>query len=132
MIVFVDTSALYAVLDRDDQNHQTARTAWEMLLKSAATLVTSNYVLVETCALVQHRLGLDALRTLQDDIFPLLTVEWISRAQHDSAMGAVLSAGRKKLSLVDCVSFGLIRAAGLRKAFAFDRHFVEQGFECEL
>jgi predicted nucleic acid-binding protein len=45
-------------------------------------------------------------------------------------VGAVLSAGRKKLSLVDCVSFGVMRAAGLRKAFAFDRQFVEQGFEC--
>src|SRR5690348_13772944 len=106
MIVFADTSALYAVLDRDDEHHQAARTSWETLLKSGATLVTSNYVLVETCALVQHRLGLDALRTLQDDIFPMLTVEWISRAQHDSAMGALLSAGRNKLTLVDCASFG--------------------------
>jgi uncharacterized protein len=130
MIVFADTSALYAVLDRDDENHQRARAAWEMLLKSDAVLLTSNYVLVETCALVQHRLGLDALRTFQDDILPLLTVEWISQAQHDSAIGAVLLAGRKKLSLVDCVSFGMMRAGGLRKAFAFDRHFVEQGFEC--
>ena len=132
MIAFADTSALYAVLDRDDENHQTARATWDLLLKSGAILVTSNYVLVETCALVQRRLGLDALRILQDDIFPLLTVEWISRAQHDSAIAVVLSAGRKGLSLVDCVSFGLMRSAGLRKAFAFDRHFVEQGFDCQF
>jgi predicted nucleic acid-binding protein len=132
MIAFVDTSALYAVLDRDDENHQAARAIWEMLLKSGATLVTSNYVLLEACALVQHRLGLDALRTFQDDLLPLLTIEWISRAQHDSAIAVVLSAGRKKLSLVDCVSFGVMRAAGLRKAFAFDSHFIEQGFECQF
>jgi predicted nucleic acid-binding protein len=132
MIAFADTSALYAVLDRDDENHQSARATWELLLKSGGTLVTTNYVLVETCALVQHRLGLDALRLLQDDIFPVLTVEWISRAQHEAAVAVVLSAGRKKLSLVDCVSFGLMRSAGLRKAFAFDRHFVEQGFECQF
>jgi|SRR5712691_4821976 len=132
MIAFADTSALYAVLDRDDENHLTARATWDLLLKGGAILVTSNYVLVETCALVQRRLGLDALRILQDDIFPLLTVEWISRAQHDSAIAVVLSAGRKGLSLVDCVSFGLMRSAGLRKAFAFDRHFVEQGFDCQF
>ena len=132
MIAFADTSALYAVLDRDDENHQTARVTWDLLLKSGAILVTSNYVLVETYALVQRRLGLDALRIFQDDIFPLLTVEWINRAQHDSAIAVVLSAGRKGLSLVDCVSFGLMRSAGLRKAFAFDRHFVEQGFDCEF
>ena len=80
MIVFADTSALYAVLDRDDENHQTARATWEKLLKGGAILVTSSYVLVEICALIQHRLGLNALRTLQDDILPLLTVEWISHA----------------------------------------------------
>jgi predicted nucleic acid-binding protein len=129
MIAFVDTSALYALLDRDDDNHQSARKTWTALLDSRAVLVTSNYALVETCALVQHRLGLAAIRALQDSIFPLLATEWVTKSQHDSAVASLLAAGRKKLSLVDCVSFGIMREAGIRKAFAFDRHFAEQGFE---
>ena len=129
MIAFVDTSAFYAVLDRDDENHAAAGAAWKKLLESGAILVTSNYVLVETCALVQHRLGLDAVRSFHQQIAPLLTIEWISPAQHDSAMAAVLAADRKKLSLVDCVSFAVMRHAGIRSAFAFDSHFIEQGFE---
>ncbi len=132
MIAFVDTSAIYAVLDRDDKNHPVARAIWEKLLEGEAILVTSNYVLVETCALVQHRLGLEAVRSVQQQIAPVLTIEWVSPAQHDSAMAALLAAGRKKLSLVDCVSFALMRQAGIRGAFAFDSHFAEQGFDCRL
>ncbi len=62
MTVFVDTSAFYAVLDRDDANHSAARETWERLLRGAAVLLTSNYVLLETSTLVQHRLGVAALR----------------------------------------------------------------------
>jgi predicted nucleic acid-binding protein len=132
MRVFVDTSALYAVLDRDDQNHSRARRQWERLLKEEAELLTSNYILIETCALLQHRLGLGAVRTLREDILPLISVEWISREAHDAALAAVLTADRKNLSLVDCSSFHVMRETGVRRAFVFDRHFAEQGFECRL
>jgi hypothetical protein len=43
MTVFVDTSAFYAVFDRDDANHPAAKTAWTALLGEAATLLTNNY-----------------------------------------------------------------------------------------
>jgi predicted nucleic acid-binding protein len=33
------------------------------------------------------------------------------------------------LSLVDCASFEVMRLHGIRKAFAFDKHFREQGYE---
>jgi predicted nucleic acid-binding protein len=46
-------------------------------------------------------------------------------------MATLLAAGRRKLSLVDCVSFELMRGCGCNHAFAFDAHFEEQGFDCE-
>jgi predicted nucleic acid-binding protein len=92
-------------------------------------LVTNNYVLVETAALLQHRLGLAALRAFSNDVGPLLQVEWATEAVHRAALEAVLAAGRKKLSLVDCVSFQTMRDCGLRTAFCFDQRFREQGFE---
>jgi len=39
MIVFVDTSAFYAVLDRDDSNHPKAKKAWSELLREGAALL---------------------------------------------------------------------------------------------
>lgn len=129
MTVFADTSALYAVLDRDDANHAQARAAWERLLGNGTTLVTTNYVLVETSALVQHRLGVSALRTFHEDIIPLLATEWVTEARHAAGVSAVLTVARKRLSLVDCVSFQVMREMGVREAFCFDAHFAEQGFE---
>jgi predicted nucleic acid-binding protein len=45
-------------------------------------------------------------------------------------MGIMLAAVRKKLSLVDCVSFETMRVLKVTTAFTFDRHFKEQGFIC--
>jgi predicted nucleic acid-binding protein len=43
-------------------------------------------------------------------------------------VAALLAARRRKLSLVDCASFTVMRQAGARLAFAFDRHFTEEAF----
>lgn len=125
--VFVDTSGFYAMLDGDDSNHAPSQGAWERLLRDAS-LLTTNYVLVETMTLVQHRLGMPALRAFSNDVVPLLSVAWVTEQQHHAALEAVLAASRKKLSLVDCVSFQIMRDHGVETAFCFDAHFREQGF----
>ena len=43
-------------------------------------------------------------------------------------MSGVLGAQMRQLSLVDMVSFEVMRRAGIRDAFAFDDHFVRFGF----
>jgi predicted nucleic acid-binding protein len=129
MIVFVDTSAFYAVFDRDDANHSMAKPVWERLLREQATLLTNNYVVIETSALLQHRLGVAALRAFLEDVVPLLQLDWISEHRHKAGAEAVLAGSRRKLSLVDCISFQTMREHGVRTAFCFDRHFREQGFE---
>jgi len=59
---------------------------------------------------------------------PLLQIDWITEERHRAGMDAALAAGRRKLSLVDCVSFETMRSRGIRIAFGFDSHFREQGF----
>ena len=129
MTVFVDTSAFYAVVNRGDARHAQASEAWRRLIDEDAALMTSNYVLVETAALLQNRLGMDAVRMFHTDILPLLRIEWIGQADHDAGVAAMLAAGRRKLSLVDCVSFQVMRQSGVGAVFCFDEHFREQGFE---
>jgi predicted nucleic acid-binding protein len=128
MRVFIDTSGFYALLDRDDENHRRARDMWTHLLKNEHVLLTSNYVLVETFALVQHRLSIEAVRGFQNDILPLINVEFVAAELHRSGISALLSASRRNLSLADCVSFEMMRTLEIRSAFAFDPHFREQGF----
>jgi predicted nucleic acid-binding protein len=130
MSLFVDTSAFFAVLDANDENHVAARHMWEDLLTQEVVLVCSNYVLVETLALVQRRLGIPAVRVFQEDIMPMLNVEWVDESLHQVGIASVLAAARRRLSLVDCVSFEIMRRLGIKTAFVFDHHFEEQGFEC--
>jgi predicted nucleic acid-binding protein len=127
--VFVDTSALLAVLDADDRGHSTVARAWKALLGDMNELVTSSYVLVETFALVQSRLGVDATRALDQDLLPALGVIWLDDEVHRAAVSALLTAGRRQLSLVDCASFEAMRRHGITTAFTLDSHFAEQGFE---
>jgi uncharacterized protein len=129
MSVFADTSGLYAVLDRNDANHSKANAAWADWLSNKQELLTNNYVVLETVSLVQNRMGLAAVRTFYEDIMPVLQIDWVSEEQHRAGFETVLAASRRKLSLVDCVSFQTMRHHGLRIAFCFDSHFREQGFE---
>ena len=130
MSYFVDTSALLAVIDVDDRNHKRAKKLWSKLISSGEVLICTNYILVETFALVQHRFGMKAVRVLEDDIIPVFTVEWVDEAIHKAAVSGLLAATRRKLSLVDCTSFEVMRRLGVRKTFVFDPHFKEQGFTC--
>ena len=129
MTVFVDTSALFALLDADEKQHARAASTWSRLLEAETRLVTSNYVLLEAYALVHRRLGTAALRDLVEELGPTLDICWVDEELHGQAVAALLAAGRRRLSLVDCTSFGVMRRLGLTQAFAFDRHFTEQGFE---
>jgi predicted nucleic acid-binding protein len=128
MNIFVDTSALLAVLDADDAYHARASRLWSDLVSGEEDLLTTSYVLVETFALAQARLGLPAARLLHDDVVPILRVTWVDEALHRAAATALLTAQRRHLSLVDCVSFEAMRRLGAERVFAFDRHFRQQGF----
>ena len=128
MSVFIDTSALYAILDRDDANHPRAKEAWRALLARDESLATSNYVVLEATALVQHRLGMKAVAVLTREVLPVMAIEWVSEADHREATAALLAAGKRRLSLVDSVSFVLMRRLGIESAFAFDPDFEVEGF----
>lgn len=128
MNIFIDTAAFLAVLNASDQFHPPARQTWEEVVNSDSTLYTSNYVLLETTALLQHRFGIDAVRLFESDILPVVEVHWIDEPIHKQAMSALLAANRRALSLVDCTSFEIMRQFGMDTAFTFDSHFREQGF----
>lgn len=130
MTVFVDTSAFLAGLDASDDQHQRAVDTWKNLIQTDTPLLTTNYVLLETIAVLQHRGGLSPVRRFLDDLLPALQVYWVSEADHGAAVTALLTADRRQLSLVDSTSFHVMRRLAFETAFAFDPHFVDQGFHC--
>ncbi len=58
-MIFVDTSAIYALASDGDPRHGEARRSFHALLQSERPLITHSYVLSESMALLQHRLGRD-------------------------------------------------------------------------
>lgn len=127
--VFLDASALYAVFDAGDIAHETAARAWSELVQSDTPLHTTDYVALELSAVLQRRLGVEAVDALNKFVLPWVHVVWVDESLHAQGMAGVLAARRRDLSLVDCTSFTAMRRLGLRKAFSLDPHFSEQGFE---
>ena len=127
--VFVDTSAFYALMDRSDKNYEQAAALWKYLVEKDLYLNTSNYVIVETLAILQSRLGFEAANLWYRDVLSLAEVLWVEGSIHSLAHELWLGLGRRKLSFVHCVSFAAMRHYKIEKVFVFDRHFEEQGFE---
>ncbi|GAB4461078.1 MAG: type II toxin-antitoxin system toxin 23S rRNA-specific endonuclease VapC20 [Anaerolineales bacterium] len=128
-MIFIDTSAFLAILGTDDSNHQRAMDCWLNLLTEEQALLTNNYVLVESIAIIQKRLGLSAVRDFHERLLPFVNVEWIDANQHETSIRFVFAANRRQLSLVDCSGFETMRRLKIEKVFTFDDHFREQGFE---
>ena len=126
--VFVDTSALLALVVGTDRAHEEAREGFGRLRAERAALVTSSSVLVETYALLQTRIGIGAVRVFREAFAPLLEVLWVDETTHEQALDDLLRRDARQLSLVDASSFALMRAHRVDRAFAFDAHFREEGY----
>lgn len=128
MTVFADTSALYALLVRNEAGHAEVAAEFATILERRRPLVTTNYVLLETAALLQSRIGLAAVRDLDQRIVPLCVVRWVTESLHRRAMDRLVRADRRGLSLVDCMSFEVMEQEGITDALALDADFADAGF----
>jgi predicted nucleic acid-binding protein len=126
-MIFLDTSAIYAWTDVADPNHHAAVRRLQAILENRDRLLTHNYVLVESTALVQARLGPAAAVKLGRDSAAFV-IEWIDEDLHALAMEQLERARKRRLSLVDHVSFLVMRRRQIDTAFAFDPDFVASGF----
>lgn len=77
---------------------------------------------------MHRKLGQAAVRALLEDLVPVLEVAWVDEELHRAGTSAFLAAVRRRVSLVDWVSFEVMRRRGLEQAFAFDEDFAAQGF----
>jgi len=126
--VFGDTSGFLALMDKDDNHHPAAVRAWRSYAEGHCVLWTSDYVRLETCSLIQRRLGGAALEDFHDKVLPVAKVIIVGEDGFERAFSQWRVARRRQLSLVDLTSFDGMRRHSISRAFAFDRHFAEEGF----
>jgi predicted nucleic acid-binding protein len=127
--VFVDASAVYALLDAGDANHPAAVGAADRLL--GEELVTHSYVVAELVSLVRRRLGHEAAARLIDDVLPALEIADVDAQLRARAMAAFRAAIGSDVSLVGRTSFEFMRENGIRRVWSTDSHFAAEGFELE-
>ena len=128
MIAFADTSALFALLVRNDYMYERARMIFEQCMRDEVQLLTSSYVLVETMALLQRRVGMNAVMDFHDKIVPLLDIIWVDGEWHTKAMNRLFILQKREVSLVDCLSFVIMEMRDIQYAYSFDGHFTDYGF----
>ncbi|MBW2169059.1 MAG: hypothetical protein JRG69_07345 [Deltaproteobacteria bacterium] len=101
---------------------------FDYFTKQNVQLVTSSFILVETTALLQGRIGLAPVHDFNLKILPLLKVIWVDEKWYTRAMQRLLAQNNRQISLVDCISFEIMDSLEIKFAFSFDRHFEDNGF----
>jgi predicted nucleic acid-binding protein len=132
--VFIDTSALYALVDRRDATHAIAREVVSELAPAGRRLVTTDYVLAETVNLANARggsiVGCRVLDLIEQSAG--IRVEWIGIERFELTKSYFRKHADHHYSFTDCTSFVVMRELRVADALTTDRHFVQAGFKCLL
>ena len=128
-VVFVDTSAIAAVMNETDQHHTEAVRGFNHLVEKSYSLVLTNFVVAETHALFVNTTRNTALglKWLREVAFIDFTVIRPSKPEEQEAI-QLLSIHRDKLwSMVDTVSFVIMEKFTISYYFSFDEDFLQTG-----
>ena len=123
--VLWDSSAILALLDADDADHERAvAIAGPIALHKLPSFIT-NYIEVEAHALLLRKLGRALAREwLLTGGLPVIRA---LAEEEDRAREIIARHSDKDWSLCDAISFAILDARRIRHAFTFDRHFLQYG-----
>lgn len=128
---FVDTSGWVALFVANDQNHKKAVSIFEDIENSKALIYTSDYVIDETITTILARgnhkqsvLAGEALFTSK-----IIKIIHVSTDYFQSTWELYEKYKDKMFSFTDVTSFVIMKNLGIKKAFAFDREFLQAGVE---
>lgn len=129
--VFLDTHALLAAINADDEHHEKAAEALTSLVTDRSRVYASDWVLAEFLSAAAKRpLRSPAIQTVADlKASKLTTILPATRQTWDSAFVLYKARRDKNWSLVDCTSIVLCRSLGIRRVLTHDHHFVQAGLE---
>jgi predicted nucleic acid-binding protein len=129
--IFVDTSGLYALVDKNDTHHLAARDIVGAASRAGRMLLLTDYVIGEATTLARARSGGPmALRVLDlTERSAAMVVERIDVARFEATKAFFRKHIDHGYSFTDCSSFVLMRELRLVRSLTSDRHFREAGFE---
>ena len=132
MRALVDTGALIALSRRKDQYHKRAIDIAERHLGAGGQFIGTTLVLAEFHSHLLYLRGPTGARAVVSALLDDPIHEWlpVSSDLEREAVGRWLARfADQEFSLIDAVSFEVMRRHRVTHAFAFDRHFAIAGFE---
>lgn len=130
---FGDTSYWLALELSDDQNHATALTHWQSLVKTSFSVVITSYVFDETVTYLNSRNHHEKAVEVGENFLLSSTIEIVHVDEDLFFEGWVMfqQYQDKRYSLTDCISFLVMKRKDLETALTFDKHFSQAGFSVE-
>lgn len=130
MTLFVDTGPLIARYLKQDGKHAESLRIWSVLGKRRdVRLVTTGYVLAETCTLLARRAGnAFAAERSRNICSSSVVVRYPGAKESAMALSLLHKFQDQGLSFADAVSFVVMEQEGIRDAVSFDSHFEMAGF----
>jgi uncharacterized protein len=127
-LIFVDTGAFLALYSTRDQYHREASTIFPSLPRPFST---SNHVVDELATLLGRIAGYRYAADRVDDLYASASIEVVPSTLDDevAAIRWMRKYADKEIGFTDCISFAMMRRLGIRRAFTFDRHFHDAGFQ---
>jgi hypothetical protein len=129
--IFADTSYYVALLLKNDSRHERAV---ELTMHNSGLVVTTGWILSELGSFLSppptRQLFVDLVKDLQSD--PGVAVVSADMVQFNSGLEIYRGRPDKAWSLVDCISFLIMREKGLIDAWTTDHHFEQAGFRAML
>jgi predicted nucleic acid-binding protein len=129
--LFVDTSAWYPAIVGDHADHPRVAAALEDAVRAGARLVTTNLVIMETHALLLHRVNRRAALAFVQTIYepPTLVIPSTHEVEQRAIREWLVKFADQSFSFADAVSFAVMRARGIAQALTLDAHFGAAGFQ---
>jgi predicted nucleic acid-binding protein len=131
MRLFVDTGAWLALNDKNDQYHTKAIDKSSKIKMQKIELLTSEYVIDESITIIRFKISHETACLFGESLFASSIVKIIGITEEDrsKAWEMFKKYKDKEFSFTDCTSFVLMKKLNLKKAFAFDNHFKQVGFD---
>lgn len=123
-MILVDTGAIYALIDRNDKNHQSAKHYYETIAGNAV-LCISLPILTEACLLIEARLGLYFVHKFWESVLNgIFEVLAIDKNVLNLAFDVEKKYKNSDFGFVDSTCFAICEKYKIIQIFTYDRkHF---------
>lgn len=128
-MIFVDTSAFIALIEKRDKFHKNANVWWSKHI--GVELFTSNLVAIETLGWIRYNCGkkiaVEVGKNLLSGVG--IRIERVSIRDEQEAWELFQKLDGRGISMIDCTSFIVMKRLRIKEVFTFDQDFKNLGFK---